>query len=167
MAVKVLTAEYESDLNDVINGKYYLQICEAELRGRLLWNGELYAYSIRFNPGFKSDGASVPWGFRWFLPKWSEYDRLYNAIAKAHDLLYIDGGELDSGEKWTREESDDFLRGAWRETVTLKNSRFARFRCGTADALIHVFAGGKKHWKNDGLKCGQYGKIYLTRIEGD
>lgn len=164
MSVKVLTAEYCAELADVFDGKYYLQICEGELRGRLRWNGLLYAYSVRFRPGFKSDGASVPAAFRWFLPSWAENDPLYNAMAKAHDLLYIFGGELDSGEKWDREDCDDFLRGGWRETPTLKKSRWARFRCGTADALIHVFAGGSKHWKNDSLHVCEFGKITLTRI---
>ena len=99
---------------------------------------------FRIRPGFKTDGASIPRMFRWFLPSWSETDLLYNLGSTIHDALYIHKGF----GLFSREECDDILRGIWRE------SGIGRFKAGVADKCVEWFAGGSKHFGNDGYNVG-------------
>lgn len=94
--------------------------------------------------GFKCDGASIPWAFRWFLPSWAEEGcgfsaDTYNIGSAIHDGLYIHKGF----GLLSREECDDVLRGIWRL------SGISRFKAGVADKCVEWFAGGGKHWGND------------------
>lgn len=89
--------------------------------------------------GFKCDGASIPWAFRWFLPSWDKDNFVYNLGSTVHDGLYIHKGF----GIFSREECDDILRGIWRE------SGISRFKAGVADKCVEWFAGGGKHWGND------------------
>lgn len=95
--------------------------------------------------GFKCDGASIPWAFRWFLPSWDKYNYIYNVGSAIHDGLYIHKGF----GLFTREECDDILRGIWRE------SGISRFKAGVADKCVELFAGGKSHWGNDSYGVGR------------
>lgn len=60
-----------------------------------------------------------------------------------HDLLYAWGGEVKGFDrKLTREESDDYIRGAMRE------ANFTRFQAGCVDKAVELFASnhyGKEH----------------------
>ena len=92
-----------------------------------------------FRPGFKCDGLSVPFGFRWYLPKWDENNPLYNIAGMVHDWLYATKGQCI----FSRSECDDIFRGILRE------SGISRCKAGMADWCVGVFAGGEMHWGND------------------
>lgn len=103
--------------------------------------------------GFKTDGASIPKIFQWFLPSWDEsgardsgvtHGDIYNIGSTIHDGLYIHKGF----GLFTREEVDDILRGIWRE------SGISRFKAGMADKAVEWFAGGSKHWGSDSYGVG-------------
>ena len=105
---------------------------------------------FRILPGFKCDGASIPFAFRWFLPSWDKNNDLYNLGSSIHDGLYLHGGF----GILSREECDDVLRGIWRD------SGISRFKAGVADKCVEWFAGGGKHWGND-----SYGVKDLFKME--
>lgn len=102
--------------------------------------------SFQLIKGFMVDGASVPWVFSWFLPKWDKDNFLYNAGSSIHDGLYIHKGF----KIFSREECDDILRGIWRL------SGISRFKAGVADKCIEWFAGGDGHWGNDSYNVGRF-----------
>lgn len=93
-----------------------------------------------FMCGFRCDGLSVPWLFRWFLKSWDDRNQLYNLAGAFHDWLYATGG---ADGMFSREECDDIFRGLLRE------SGKGRGKAGVADKAVELFAGGKSHWKND------------------
>ena len=101
--------------------------------------------------GFRCDGLSVPWAFRWFLPSWDKRNQLYNVAGALHDWLYATKGNFGM---FYREECDDVFRGLLRE------SGISRFKAGCADKAVEWFAGGADHWGHDG-----YGVRALARME--
>lgn len=120
-------------------------------------NLEMYKLTLRLDKGFKTDGASVPSAFQWFLPKWDKKNMVYNCAAIIHDSMYTNKG---CNGRFTREEVDDFFRGG------VRCAGYGRFKAGVADKCIEWFAGGNKHWGSDDLdnmKKGLYG-ITIRRI---
>lgn len=99
--------------------------------------------TFTFREGFRCDGLSVPWAFRWFLPSWDSKNALYNVAGAVHDWLYSTKG---NDGMFSREECDDIFRGLLRE------SGISRFKAGCADKAVEWFAGGKNHWGNDDYK---------------
>lgn len=93
-------------------------------------------YKIILPFGFKCDGLSVPFAFRWFLPSWSDTNFIYNLAGAIHDALYGNAGF----DKFTREECDDIFRGILRE------SSIGRFKAGCADLAVGWF--GKPHFEH-------------------
>lgn len=116
-----------------------------------------YTARVRFcgdatdGAGFRCDGLSVPWAFRWFLPSWDKRNQLYNVAGALHDWLYSTKGNFGM---FCREECDDMFRGLLRESC------ISRFKAGCADKAVEWFAGGKDHWGND-----SYGIKTLARME--
>jgi len=100
-----------------------------------------YKLVLTLYRGFKTDGASIPSAFTWFLPKWDSKNMKYNCGAIVHDCLYT----LKGLGIFSREEVDDFIRGIWR------CSGISRFKAGMADKCLEMFAGGKDHWGSDDL----------------
>lgn len=103
---------------------------------------------VFFKKGFCTDGATtakIPIVKDKIRP-YIEGDNVYNAGPFIHDGLYMLGGEID-GAVLSREESDDILRGIWRESKKLSRSL-----AGVADKVIELAAGGENHWGN-GKKC--------------
>lgn len=96
-------------------------------------------FRFRIRKGFRCDGLSVPWAFRWFLPSWDEKNHVYNLAGAVHDGLYTFRGCGLFG----REECDDIFRSI------LRDSGISRFKAGMADKAVEWFAGGKNHWGND------------------
>lgn len=119
--------------------------------------GVRYTARVRFcgeatdGEGFRCDGLSVPWAFRWFLPSWDKRNQVYNVAGALHDWLYATKGNYGM---FCREECDDTFRGLLRE------SGISRFKAGCADKAVEWFAGGSEHWGNDG-----YGIRTLARME--
>jgi hypothetical protein len=89
---------------------------------------------------YRCDGLSVPKMFRWFLPDWDEKNQLYNLAGALHDWLYASEGNYCM---FSRSECDDMFRGILRE------SGQSRFKAGTADYMVGLFAGNGHHWGND------------------
>ena len=104
-------------------------------------DGVLSELTFTFREGFRCDGLSVPWAFRWFLKSWDNKNALYNVAGAVHDWLYSVKGVM-----LKREECDDVFRGILRE------SGIGRFKAGCADKAVEWFAGGKNHWGNDDYK---------------
>lgn len=110
---------------------------------------------IKIYPHFMTDGASTFWPVSLMVPQWRNGDDDYNAAPTAHDVLYILKGIVEGEHepvKLSREEVDDILRGMWRCWG------MSRFVAGCADKGIEIFAGGKKHWGNDGYGVGKYAR---------
>jgi hypothetical protein len=93
--------------------------------------------------GFRCDGLSVPWAFRWFLPKWDSKNFLYSVAGAVHDALYTTGGWYGT---FCREQCDDIFRSL------LRDAGISRFKAGAADKAVEWFAGGDAHWRNDSFK---------------
>ena len=104
-------------------------------------NKKTYKLNVYLEKGFRTDGASIPSAFTWFLPKWDSKNMKYNCGAIVHDCLYT----LKGCGIFSREEADDFIRGIWR------CSGISRFKAGVADKCLELFAGGDKHWGSDDL----------------
>lgn len=121
-----------------------------------IWRGYL---SISLFPGYKTDGASVPWPFSYLVPKWRRGDDEYNAAPTAHDVLYLLRGRvpiIDSNKVmgFSREEVDDILRGIWRCWG------MSRFMAGAADKAVEIFAGGDEHWGGDSYGVRDLVSVY-------
>ena len=123
------------DGSHVLNNNFLL-IVRADVTAGLV---EL---TFTFREGFRCDGLSVPWAFRWFLPSWDSKNALYNVAGAVHDWLYTTKGY----SMFNREACDDIFRGLLRE------SGIGRFKAGCADKAVEWFAGGGKHWGNDDYK---------------
>lgn len=123
------------DGSHVLNNNFLL-IVRADVTAGLV---EL---TFTFREGFRCDGLSVPWAFRWFLPSWDSRNALYNVAGAVHDWLYTTKGY----SMFNREACDDIFRGLLRE------SGIGRFKAGCADKAVEWFAGGSNHWGADGYK---------------
>ena len=104
--------------------------------------------SVHLYPGYKTDGASVPWPFSRLVPRWRQGDDEYNAAPTVHDVLYLLRGRVPVvgsvvALHLAREEVDDILRGIWRCWG------MSRFLAGAADKAVEIFAGGEEHWGHD------------------
>lgn len=118
--------------------------------------------SISLYPGYKTDGASVPWPFSYLVPRWRRGDDEYNAAPTAHDVLYILKGIVEGEHepvKLSREEVDDILRGMWRCWG------MSRFVAGCADKGVEIFAGGSRHWGSDAYGVRQFARAKWTVME--
>ena len=130
------------DGSHVLNNQFLL-IVRADVTAGLV---EL---TFTFREGFRCDGLSVPWAFRWFLPSWDSKNALYNVAGAVHDWLYSTKGY----SVFNREACDDIFRGLLRE------SGIGRFKAGCADKAVEWFAGGGKHWGNDSYGIKHLGHV--------
>lgn len=123
--------------------KVYTLINDASVVCYFTKKGKEYTMKLNLKKGFKTDGASVPSAFTWFLPKWDSKHMEYNCGAIVHDVLYTTKG-IDG--VFFREECDDFFRGAVRK------AGYSRFKAGVADKAIEWFASSPSHWGSDDLE---------------
>ena len=143
MAVKIRNAMLSptpawgtrKDGSHVLNNQFLLIVRDDR-------DGVTMKLTLSFREGFRCDGLSVPWAFRWFLPSWDSKNALYNVAGAVHDWLYTTKGY----SMFNREACDDIFRGLLRE------SGIGRFKAGCADKAVEWFAGGKNHWGNDDYK---------------
>ena len=122
-----------------------------------LKENETYKLTLRIDKGFRTDGASVPSMFTWFLPKWDNKNMKFNCSAILHDVLYTTKG---NNNKFSREECDDFFRGG------VRCAGYSRFKAGVADKCIEWFASSPEHWGSDDLNnlaCKTFG-ISIRKI---
>lgn len=102
------------------------------------------------NVGFRCNGLSVPWAFRWFLKSWDNKNQIYNLAGALRDWLYATSG---ANGVFTRSECDDFFRGLLRE------SGKSRFKASAADLMVGIFAGNSRHWGNDDYGVSSFVKM--------
>ena len=154
MSVTITDIKY-SDLIFIKKNSKYVLDTPANIEVYYTKNKKEYKLSVKLKTGFRTDGASVPTIFSWFLPKWDNKNMTYNCAAIVHDCLYT----LEGACNFTREESDDFLRGIWRI------SGISRFKAGVGDLCVGWFAGGESHWGSDDLDNDKNDliKAYVTK----
>jgi len=143
MSVTVKSISY-STIPEITNDYPHTFGNDVDVNVNIVKNNVLVRFKFTIRKGFKCDGASVPWMFRWFLPSWDNSNVIYNLGAVIHDGLYLHRGF----NLFAREECDDILRGIWRE------SGIGRIKAGVADKCIELFAGCSKHFGNDGFGVG-------------
>ena len=96
-----------------------------------------------FEAGACTDGLSVPWLLRWFLPNWDDKNALYCIAGLCHDAGYASR----ASNMLSRSMVDDIFRG------TLRLSGTNRFRAGAADLAVGLFAC--RHWGRDENKLSK------------
>lgn len=94
-----------------------------------------YVYRITILPGFRTDGGSIPWAFRWFVKGWSD-DYTYNGVFILHDALYCTSFVH-------RSIADDMLRSSLRDVG------LDRFKSSTVCFCVNTFASGHYGPEND------------------
>ena len=152
MAVTVKTATLDrSPAWEDFGGTHRLVFTIELTIGRVMRDGSRKTVVATFCPGFRCDGLSVPWAFRWFLKSWDDGNDLYNMAGAVHDWLYATKGNHGM---FSREECDDIFRGILRE------AGIGRFRAGVADKGVEIFAGNGRHWGNDGYNVRDL--VWLT-----
>ena len=95
-------------------------------------------YVVILKAGFRWNGASVPWLFRWFLPNWSKKDDGFNVLSAFHDGAFASYG---FNGLLTFEQCNDIYRGGLREIG------FGRFKASSACFSVNTFA--KNHFGQD------------------
>lgn len=94
-----------------------------------------YKYVLTILPGFRTDGASIPKMFQWFIKGWSD-DYKYNGIFVLHDALYC-------SEYTERSIADDMLRSS------LRDYGFDRLHASTVCWCVNTFAKSHYGKEND------------------
>lgn len=140
MAITVKSVNYSQIMTSKENGIYTF-MNPANIIVTYTKKDKTYKLVLSLYRGFRTDGASIPSAFTWFLPKWDSKNMKYNCGAIVHDCLYT----LKGLGVFSREEADDFIRGIWR------CSGISRFKAGMADKCLEMFGGGKDHWGSDDL----------------
>lgn len=95
-----------------------------------------FKYVITILPGFRTDGGSIPWAFRWFAKKWKEDDYRYNACFILHDAMYCSAYVH-------RNVADDMLRSSLRDVG------LDRFHASTICFCVNNFASSHYGPEND------------------
>lgn len=67
-----------------------------------------YRYILTIFPGFRTDGGSIPYIFKWFIPGWKDNDCRFNGCYILHDALYC-------SQYVHRSIADDMLRSSLRD----------------------------------------------------
>ena len=91
-------------------------------------------YEFTLITGFRCNGGSVPWAFRWFVPSWSSTNDLINIAYALHDAMYCSG-------LMHRDLSDDMLRGL------LRDAGLSRLQASTVCYAVNKFA--ESHYNKD------------------
>lgn len=141
MAVTVKTATLDRSPCWENYGDLHRLVFTVNLTMRMeMRDGSLRTVVVTMLPGFRCDGLSVPYVFRWFMKSWDDSNDLYNIAGALHDWLYATEGNRGM---FSRSECDDIFRGILREAGK------SRKTAGIADWAVGVFAGGSNHWGND------------------
>ena len=104
-------------------------------------------YIFTLYPGLKSDGGSVPWVFRWFMPSWDDNVPLLCVAYLLHDWLY-------ASREMCKAYADDLLRGL------LRDAGYNRFHASTVCWAVENFA--RSHFGNDELGVADLGKLEVA-----
>lgn len=141
MAVSLKELKF-TDIQTTEKKKIWTFTKDATITATYTKNKDTFQLDLLCKRDFRTDGASVPSAFQWFLPKWDDKNLTYDMGAVLHDCLYSSKGIKGT---FTREECDDFFRGAVRQ------AGYSRFKAGVADKALEWFASGPSHWGDDNL----------------
>ena len=90
---------------------------------------------INVPEGFFTDFASIPWLFRWFIPKWGKYGE----ASVIHDWLY-----------WNQSDDFDRNKSDWIFKEAMGFSNVNRFKKFIIYQAVHIF--GKCPWEKNTKK---------------
>lgn len=105
-------------------------------------------YEFHLLPGFRCNGGSVPWMFRWFVPSWSSTNDLINMAYALHDGCYASG-------ILHRDIADDLLRGL------LRDAGISRLKASTVCYAVNQFA--ESHYQKDEYDTAKFIKLHVYR----
>lgn len=100
-------------------------------------------YSFRLEPGFQTDGGSVPKPFRWLIPSWDAKNKLLCLAYALHDACY-------GSECLPKDLADDLVRSL------LRDSGMARVKAGMVHQAVNLFASKHYGKANDKWNCAAY-----------
>lgn len=103
-------------------------------------------YEFQMLAGFRTNGGSVPWCFRWFVPSWSSTNDLINIAYALHDGLYASG-------LLHRSVSDDLLRGL------LRDAGLSRIKASTVCYAVNKFA--ESHYQKDEYDTAKFIRLHV------
>ena len=110
-----------------------------------------YNYTVTLYPGLLTDGGSVPWMLRWFVPSWSETNHELNISFVLHDVLY-------ATEYLPKEVADDLLEDM------LMTAGISRLRASTVCWAVTNFAD-KHYGRNfDENEMGLFSRIIKYKL---
>lgn len=131
----VIGTKFLGDFAWAYNGGLFTARRPCGFRFICIQSGVRRQFRVDFREGAETDGLPVPRLFRWFLPVWDENKPEYSMVGATHDALYATAG---FGGIFTREDSDDFLRGG------LRCAHKDRKHAGIADMAVRLLAC--RHW---------------------
>lgn len=105
-------------------------------------------YEFHLLPGFRCNGGSVPWMFRWFVPSWSSTNDLINIAYALHDGCYASG-------LLHRDIADDLLRGL------LRDAGLSRLKASTVCYAVNQFA--ESHYQKDEYDTKKFIRLHVYR----
>lgn len=142
-----------SNINTRRDGNIWTFNKAARIKAKYTKGSKTYLLTLNLKKGFRTDGASVPSAFNWFLPRWDNKNPKYDAVAILHDCLYTSKGAKGT---FTRSEADDFFRGGMR------CAGLSRFKAGIADVCLAIWGNGRSHWGSDDLYNQSLGLFTFT-----
>lgn len=101
---------------------------------RIMLEDGQYRYVFTIYPGFRTDGGSIPFLFRWFAKPWDPENLEYDACFILHDCCYASGYVH-------RDIADDMLRSS------LRDIGLSRGKASTIHWCVKHFA--KSHYEKD------------------
>ena len=104
-------------------------------------------YTFTLKKGFTSNGGSVPWAFRWFMPSWDDDVPLLNVAYLLHDWLY-------ASREMCKAYADDLLRSL------LRDAGYNRFHASTVCWAVNNFA--RSHFGQDEYCVADLGKMEIA-----
>lgn len=113
-------------------GKFY----QIDSEFQISLEDDTYRYVFTIYPGFRTDGGSIPWMFRWFAKPWKDDDLSYNGCFILHDACYASACVH-------RDLADDMLRSSLRDIGE------DRLHASTICWCVNNFAKGHYGPEND------------------
>lgn len=116
---------------------------------RIMLEDGQYRYVFTIFPGFRTDGGSIPFLFRWFAKPWDPENLEYDACFILHDCCYSTGVVA-------RSLADDMLRSSLRDVG------MDRLHASTICWAVNTFAC--RHYEDDDLGNKDFVKFDLFKL---
>lgn len=120
------------------NFKYHKvgDLYQIDTEFRMSLEDDNYRYVFTIYPGFRTDGGSIPFLFRWFAKPWDSENLSYSACFILHDACYASACVH-------RDIADDMLRSS------LRDIGIDRLHASTICWCVNNFAKGHYGPEND------------------